>query len=337
MSVFRTRAKGSWRYQFQHNGKIYQEAGYKTRKKALSAQEERKKELVASPRRQTSLSFREACDEYLNYLSDEGRTIKYIKDVRWRANKQFLPWFERPLAAITKTEIKDHLATRFVAVSGRSSNADLALLRSIFNLQVERDRISYNPAAGIHTRPEPTKKAYVPPLRNYKRLLIATDGRLRFLLELLYETGGRPIEILNLRRDEVNLVSRYLIATHRKTGGRGSVERMIPLRPSFIPKLRRYLKSIPREVPWLFVNPKTNQPKLDWRKDLAKVFKTAKLPAFGLGAIRPLKASELKKAGWPLMAIQLFLGHTQAGTTERYIHPDLALDMIRPLMRKIND
>lgn len=336
MSVFRTRAKGSWRYQFQLNGRTYQEAGYATRKKALAGQEEKKKELLGPEyRRQSSLTFREACDEYLQYLADEGRTIAYIKDVRWRANRQFLAWFDRPLAHLSKEEIKEHLGARALGVSGRTSNADLALLRSIFNLQIERDRIFYNPTAGIRTRPEPTKKDYVPPLRHYKRLLLAADGRLRFLLELLYETAGRPIEILNLRREDINLSARYLIATHRKTGGRGPVQRMIPLRAAFLPAIRRYLKTTPKDQGYLFLNRLTGEPKRDWRKDLAKAFKKAKVPAFGLSAIRPLKASELKKAGWPLMAIQLFLGHTQAGTTERYIHPDLALDLIRPLMKKL--
>jgi integrase len=47
-----------------------------------------------------------------------------------------------------------------------------------------------------------------------------------------------------------------------------------------------------------------------------------------------MRASLLRQEDWPLVAIQLFLGHTQTGTTERYIHPEMSIGMLRPLMEK---
>lgn len=67
------------------------------------------------------------------------------------------------------------------------------------------------------------------------------------ILELLYQTGMRRAELLNLRFDAVQLSQRTL-----KVLGKGNKERILPLVPAIIPLIQEYINErskIPTHIP----------------------------------------------------------------------------------------
>ena len=146
----------------------------------------------------------------------------------------------------------------------------------------------------------------------------------RAAIEVLYATGLRVSELINLRPHDVNLESGYLTTT-----GKGRKQRLVPLGDEAAAWLKRYLKeSRPgplkrRPSQRLFVNARTGA-------GLTRVgfWKILKLRGREAGLTQSLSphvlrhsfATHLLERGADLRAIQMMLGHSDLSTTQIYTH-----------------
>lgn len=145
----------------------------------------------------------------------------------------------------------------------------------------------------------------------------------RALLELLYATGMRASECLDLRLEDVNLAAGYVTCT-----GKGRKQRLVPAGETAVEWVQRYLVGVRpglvrrRDCGRVFVNPR-GQPLS--RQSLWTIVRRAAVAAgirrrVSPHVLRHSFASHLLEGGADLRAVQVMLGHADIGTTQIYTH-----------------
>jgi len=144
----------------------------------------------------------------------------------------------------------------------------------------------------------------------------------RAMLEVLYATGLRVSELIQLRPSDINLDDGYVICR-----GKGGKERVVPLGQAAAALTRRYLTEArpqlqkkPAEILFL-----TRRGEPFTRQGVWKMLRDHARKA-GLGAkisphiLRHSFATHLLERGADLRSVQLMLGHSQITTTQIYTH-----------------
>lgn len=155
----------------------------------------------------------------------------------------------------------------------------------------------------------------------------------RAMLELLYATGLRVSELINLRLKDLNLNDGFLICR-----GKGSKERVVPLGKSAADRISQYLETarlrfIKQESEFIFLTvrgaPFTRQ---GFWKLLKKYGSQAGLEQkISPHILRHSFATHMLERGADLRSVQLMLGHSQITTTQIYTH------VSRTRLRKVYD
>jgi integrase/recombinase XerD len=149
------------------------------------------------------------------------------------------------------------------------------------------------------------------------------DLRDRAMLELLYATGLRVSELVNLKLREVNLDSGYLM-----TLGKGNKERLVPIGESARDRVAVYLEQVRL--------PQDPQQKNDYlflsrlgdamsRQAFWNIVKKRALMAgirknISPHTLRHSFATHLLENGADLRSVQIMLGHADLATTQIYTH-----------------
>lgn len=144
----------------------------------------------------------------------------------------------------------------------------------------------------------------------------------RAMLEVLYATGLRVSELIQLKPKDLNLDNGYLICR-----GKGGKERVVPLGKSaaavtkrYIEKARPQLQKKPTEALFLtrLGDPFTRQ---GFWKTLREYARKAGLASkISPHILRHSFATHLLEGGADLRSVQLMLGHSQITTTQIYTH-----------------
>jgi integrase/recombinase XerD len=147
----------------------------------------------------------------------------------------------------------------------------------------------------------------------------------RALIELLYATGLRVSELVNLRASDLNFESAYLTTT-----GKGRKQRIVPIGDQAAHWVTKYLREGRpplvgrRQTARLFVNARGGGPGLT-RVGFWKILKGYARHAgvdrlVSPHVLRHSFATHLLERGADLRAIQMMLGHADLSTTEIYTH-----------------
>ena len=146
----------------------------------------------------------------------------------------------------------------------------------------------------------------------------------RALIEVLYATGLRVSELVNLKPQDLNLESGYLTTT-----GKGRKQRLVPLGDEAASWVARYLKEgrpallRKRASPRLFVNARggTGLSRVGFWKILTAYGRQAGIgTSLSPHVLRHSFATHLLDRGADLRAIQMMLGHADLSTTQIYTH-----------------
>ena len=251
------------------------------------------------------------------YSRDLVRFITYVK------NRNLNP------VRISRREIRDYLGHLAHDLSKRSQARNISAVKTFFRFLVSEGKLEKNPARLIETPHIQRKLPDILSLDEVEQLLsqpnITTPlgQRDRAMLELLYATGLRVSELVNVRLLDVNLEAGYV-----KTLGKGSKERLVPFGEKALQAIQSYLSHGRPTLlgdghpPQLFLNfrgkPLTRQGFWKIIKNHGRMAGIRKnIKPHGL---RHSFASHLLEAGADLRSVQVMLGHADITTTQIYTH-----------------
>lgn len=243
--------------------------------------------------------------------------------------------------------LSDNMALDFVkteSIKGCSFSTQahlITVLKSFYKYLIAEDKMDFNPVSNIAS---PKKWKTLPKYLTIDQVLQLLElpdlGKLigqrdKAILELMYATGLRISEAINLKRNNIYMEDNFL-----RVIGKGSKERVIP----FGEKARIYLEDYLSNTrplllgnninDYIFLN--RNGEKLS-RQGLWKVIKGY---AITLGiystltphTLRHSFATHLLEKGADLRSIQLMLGHADISTTEIYTY--LARERVKEIYDK---
>jgi integrase/recombinase XerD len=259
--------------------------------------------------------------------------------------KFFAQWLHsRSMLEADTGDISRFLASRYQAgIGNRSSARILSSLRRFYGYYLRENRISADPTALIESphigRPLPSSLTEddVELLLNAPETSSFLGLRDKTMLEMLYATGLRVSELVNLRLDQVNLRQGVVRIT-----GKGNKERLVPVGEEAIDWLENYLGTTRREIlgerqcDQIFV---TTRGASMTRQAFWHIIKRYALKA-GISkhlsphTLRHAFATHLLNHGADLRVVQLLLGHSDLSTTQIYTH--IARERLKDLHAKFH-
>lgn len=247
---------------------------------------------------------------------------------------QFARWLGELESANWQQVSRDDLQSyiRYLQEAGRQDRSIARMvssLKRLYGFGVDQAWLSINPCDLLKT---PNVSAAIPSVLSESQisdLLDAPDTstdlglRDRAILELMYASGLRVSEVVNLPLSQLNLSAGLVMVT-----GKGNKERIVPLGEYASEWLERYLKIArpglvgEKWVETLFVSRlgRTMTRQTLWHRihNLAQIAGIAgKLSPHGL---RHAFATHLINHGADLRSVQLLLGHSDLSTTQIYTH-----------------
>lgn len=221
--------------------------------------------------------------------------------------------------------LKEQNATKAPASVSRMISA----LRKLYRFLLREGAISVDPMTKIDT---PKRAQHLPATLSSQEVdaLMAkpdTDKPLglrdRAIFELMYATGLRVSEVVDLRLDQLHLAMNLLQVT-----GKGDKERLVPISPQATQWVDRYLqearpKLLKRVQPKnVFVNfhggPMTRQG--IWKNLKAYIASIGIEKDVTPHTLRHSFATRLLENGADLRVVQELLGHSDISTTQIYTH-----------------
>ncbi|MGB9696420.1 MAG: site-specific tyrosine recombinase XerD [Ignavibacteria bacterium] len=258
---------------------------------------------------------------FLEYLQNE----KGIVDIRL-VNAEIITAYLKYLVT-TKTK-KDKI------YSIKSLNRKISFLKSFFRyLMIERV-ITINPTDGVGLLKSKRELPSVLTIDEVDKMFEQTDPTNKFglrdraILEILYASGLRVSELINLKLPDVYFEEGFL-----RIFGKGSKERIVPIGRSALKYLSKYIKEgrslfVKRQAgDYIFLNVRGT--KLT-RMTVWNIVKKYCLLAGIKKEIHPHTlrhtfATHLLEGGADIRVIQEMLGHSDISTTQIYTHLDRSL------------
>ncbi|HPD61334.1 MAG TPA: site-specific tyrosine recombinase XerD [Thermodesulfobacteriota bacterium] len=273
-------------------------------------------------------------DNFLNYLMVEKGLAKNTIESYSRDLQKFITYLEKnnraDVSCVTSLDIMSFLVeVKSQGLSSKSTGRSLSALRMFFRFLLREGFLDIDPSINIESPkirpnlPSVLSIAEVDSLLSQPDIKTTRGVRDRTMLELLYATGVRVSELVNLKLTSINLEVGYIIAF-----GKGSKERIIPLGDTAKHYLKEYLTiARPKHEkgmisPFLFLNPSG---KKFSREGFWKLLKRYALKA-GINkklsphTLRHSFATHLLEQGADLRSVQIMLGHVNIATTQIYTH-----------------
>ncbi len=242
-------------------------------------------------------------------------------------------WLTERRVSIVRTsrqDLQNFIAWRVHAgARPRSTARQLSSFRRFFRYLVREGLISEDPTAQIampkigRSLPKSLTEEEVESLLAAPVVRDPLGSRDRTMLEVLYATGLRVSELVNLRYEQVNLnqgVIRIL--------GKGNRERLIPLGDEAVRWLTEFVRGardeilLERQTDYLFPTRRGDRMTRQAFWHIIKRYARKAGIAKGLSphTLRHAFATHLLNHGADLRVVQILLGHSDLSTTQIYTH-----------------
>ncbi len=288
----------------------------------------------------TILDMDAIIDQFLNYIVVEKGLSKNTLSAYSQDLKRFSHFLQKDLAefnsaSINIKQINRYKILRFLSdlrTAGLSASTIariVSTLRNFFSFLRSEGMIVHDPLVQIDSPQKPLRLPKILHLSEVEALLNLKKGRtltaLRddAMIELLYASGLRVSELIQLPINAINLEAGYLI-----TRGKGAKERIVPIGECAVDKTKNYLVSVRSLLLKKKVSGDLFISRLGRRMSRQAFWKMLGLYARKAGIQKKISphmlrhsfASHLLENGADLRSIQLMLGHADISTTQIYTH-----------------
>ena len=265
---------------------------------------------------------------FLNYLLvDKGlsnNTVKaYEADI-----SSFFQWLDNEdlkYKNLQEDHINQYISFLFQRKMRSSSvNRKISSIKSFYIFLVKRNFVKNSPLNDLVTPkqekylPESMSEAEVDKLLNSPDVSNKIENRDKAMIEMLYATGMRISELVNLKVTDVDM-KRCVV----KVFGKGSKERLVPFGETALDSLRSYLnerdQSSSKEI-FLSNRGKKMTRVAFWQRVKIYLIRENLKNSISPHTLRHAFATHLLNRGADLRSVQLLLGHSDLSTTQIYTH-----------------
>ena len=265
---------------------------------------------------------------FLNYLLvDKGlsnNTVKaYEADI-----SSFFQWLDNEdlkYKNLQEDHINQYISFLFQRKMRSSSvNRKISSIKSFYIFLVKRNFVKNSPLNDLVAPkqekylPESMSEAEVDKLLNSPDVSNKIENRDKAMIEMLYATGMRISELVNLKMTDVDM-KRCVV----KVFGKGSKERLVPFGEKARESLRSYLnereKSSSKEM-FLSNRGKKMTRVAFWQRVKIYLIRENLKNSISPHTLRHAFATHLLNRGADLRSVQLLLGHSDLSTTQIYTH-----------------
>ncbi|MEZ4848093.1 MAG: site-specific tyrosine recombinase XerD [Bacteroidia bacterium] len=285
------------------------------------------------------LNWSEAIKEYHLYLTIERGIASNSLEAYMRDLDRYQFFAEKILETASPGEITLDDLRAFLNylveecfLSERSLARNISTIRSFHGFLLTDELVENDPSQLLELPRFGQKLPVVLSLPELEAIFQAVDMekksglRDRALLEILYSSGLRVSELVNLELSRVYFDEEFL-----KIRGKGSKERLVPIGKPALEFLKQYIAEIRSHQQIkkgsddiVFLN------RAGSKLSRVSVFKIVKETAFNAGINKNISphtfrhsfATHLIEGGADLRAVQEMLGHESITTTEIYLHVD---------------
>jgi integrase/recombinase XerD len=235
----------------------------------------------------------------------------------------------RSLATAAEADLQAYFAHRHTDTKATSANRRMTVFRRFYRWALRDNRLQADPTLKLLSAKQPLRlpkslsEAQVEALLNAPDTDTALGLRDRAMLELLYASGLRVSELVNLPLLSLNMREGVLRIT-----GKGDKERLVPFGEEAGDWMQRYLDTARGEL----LGPKNSPSVFVTQRGVAmsRVMFWMLIKKYALLAdihvplsphtLRHAFATHLLNHGADLRAVQMLLGHADISTTTIYTH-----------------
>lgn len=223
--------------------------------------------------------------------------------------QKFVEKIGKPASELNQDDVKIYLSGLFESKSKNTISLAAAALKFFFVEILKKDFAQIRIPKKDKRLPSVLTKDEVVKLINS-----ADTEKSRLIISLLYSSGLRVSELVNLKKDDLNVSEN----TGWVRKGKGSKDRLFVLSSSIVQSINEYLKD--RENIYVFSKDKPLT-----TRNIQKIIKTTSRRA-GINkkvtphTLRHSFATHLLEQGTDIRKIQVLLGHSSLSTTQVYAH-----------------
>lgn len=271
-------------------------------------------------------------DPFISYISKEKRyshhtIIAYKKDLELFTYYIYKVYELNDIDKVSQEMIRSWVVSMIDdGISGSSVNRKISTLKSYYNYLIRTTGLEDNPTRQIVSIKTPSKLPNYFKEEQLNELLDDDKPGADFcslrdgiVIELLYSTGMRRSELINLREDFIDFSSNTV-----KVHGKRNKQRIIPLSEKLVSNIRNYIIEKEKQFgagDYLIVTDKgaKSYPNLIYRiinKELSVLSGSVKSPHI----LRHSFATHMLNNGADLNSIKEVLGHANLTATQIYTH-----------------
>jgi len=261
----------------------------------------------------------------------------------WKRKQSSLKHVKRLLGKILLQEVEPRQVYEFVSrrlrefvpnrpkekVKPATVNRDVTILKHMFEFAVDEGVLKQNPIARIKKLKEHREDRPRINDKDLPRILKQLPFPVKQMVLFIYETGCRPSEAMNLKREHVHLANKTAIFNIRKAGDNALV--------ALTSRAVAAIQEVPElpGCPYVFWNLRTSTRYKRINETFSRARKKAGLEHIQLKDFRRELAIVIAESGQPLHVAQTQLGHSSIRTTEEHYakySPEFAINRAREVM-----
>jgi integrase/recombinase XerD len=270
-------------------------------------------------------------ENFLIAEGDELNTIRsYVYDIQQL--EKYAVAEKISLTSITHDTLRNFIRSLFdIGLSAVSINRKISAMKAFYRYCVHERIIQVNPATDLELLKIGRKLPQILSIEEISRIIDAAHEktalglRNRACLELLYASGVRVSELLNIKLIDLDIDSKLVRIT-----GKGNKQRLVPFGKQAARAVEEYLhagRSLltkHRSVPYLIINARGRRMS---RMGFLKIVRKYRIKSGITKRVTPHMfrhsfATHLLEGGADLRVVQELLGHADISTTQIYTHID---------------